>query len=1153
MFLKSITLAGFKSFVNRTTLEFGPGITVIVGPNGSGKSNIVDAVAWATGRQSTRALRAERSDELLFCGTATLPPASRTEVTLVFDNTSGLLPIDRPEVSVTRRFHRSGESEFEINRVSCRLVDITELLAEAGMWKSQYALVGQGQVDQILNASPAEHRKALEEAAGVGKHLWRRDKAVRRLESTRSDLDRIGDLISEKQRRMRPLRRQAEVLGRYRRLSEEIRALRLYLNGERLREIDEQLAVAVGSRSRWEQARSEAIEGREQSLAALSGIESSQEALRSAPGGGVLRDWEMVTQRMRRLSEVAALQTEARKHRRQVEALRIARVDERASLEHTLGEMDDLIGASKTAVEEALADQTRLVRYERRLTVLQGAGAEAEVGGLVNELAALEAAGDRDRRELASVESRLSELAASAEMLESGMAESEPALAEAENSCRAEEKETERAALQAGETRERLRAGEIRAAEARTALAEAVGRLKVAREALESQGSDRRRQVESLTGWAGWVSQLFSVPSELAAAVEVGLERWAEAAAFEGPVALGNAVDRLGDQDGAGGPVSMVSCRFPVGLDSPARTVAASGSDVTPLVDLLGEDHQSVLAVRLLGDVVLVDDWRSGWEVVGNHPRLRAVTRRGDLITVRGVSLRGGTRLPDLDAAAAQAAEARNAWDVLEGEVDKLREEAKAQEESQEQVSAGLERRRRMLLESHRGLDRQLARRREIDREKSRLMERRDSLVSADAARDVRLTELRERIDRLHHGRLDAATEAGQLAERLERASGARMAADEEYRMRIADLTRLKEGRRLGQARYEQILVESTKVAHLPEEPSSDYSGEVAELASAALGLMSSRREALVRLDRVSRERSRHLAERAIQIREVIGQGNETERRATAELERLIAEVSRLEARRQSTVESLALVDADPEEARAAPVPEVSDPEGTLESLVAELERAGPINHYAALDLSELQAELAELSAQHDDIVESAQQLGKVVSELEKEATDRYLATFRETAAAFERSFGQVFPGGRGGLRLVDPTDPLGSGVEIHAQPLGKRVSRLSLLSGGERALGALAFLFAMMKTRPSPFYLLDEVDATLDSANLHRVLEIVRELRSQAQILVITHQPQTAESADLLFGVTMPPGGATQVVSRRMDQDHAARLVSLQAPAKSA
>ena len=370
------------------------------------------------------------------------------------------------------------------------------------------------------------------------------------------------------------------------------------------------------------------------------------------------------------------------------------------------------------------------------------------------------------------MESRLSELAASIEMLESGMAESEPALAEAENSCRTEEQETERAALQAGETRERLRVGETRAAEARTALAEAVGRLKVAREALESQGSDRRSQVESLTGWAGWVSQLLSVPSELAAAVEVGLERWAEAAAFEGPVALGNAVDRLGDQDGAGGPVSMVSCRFPGGLDSPARTVAASGSDVTPLVDLLGEDHQSVLAVRLLGDVVLVDDWRSGWEVVGNHPRLRAVTRRGDLITVRGVSLRGGTRLPDLDAAAAQAAEARNAWDVLEGEVDKLREEAKAQEESQEQVSAGLGRLRRMLLESRQRLDRQVARRREIDREKSRLMERRDSLVSADAARDVRLTELRERIDRLHRGRLDAATEAGLLAERLERASG---------------------------------------------------------------------------------------------------------------------------------------------------------------------------------------------------------------------------------------------------------------------------------------------------------------------------------------------------------------------------------------------
>ncbi|MDE0188421.1 MAG: AAA family ATPase, partial [bacterium] len=308
MFLKSISLAGFKSFAKRTTLEFGPGITVIVGPNGSGKSNIVDAVAWATGRQSTRTLRADRSDDLLFCGTATLQASSRAEVTLVFDNASGLLPIDRPEVSVTRRHYRSGESEFEINRVSCRLVDITELLAEAGIWKSQYALVGQGQIERVLNASPSEHRKVLEEAAGVGKHLWRRDKAVRRLESTGTDLDRIGDLIAEKQRRMRPLRRQAEALGRYQHLSSEIRALRTYLEGRRLRELDEQLATAVSGRRAWDEKRSEAAANRERGLLALSEIEASLEDLRSDPADGALRDWEMATERMRRLSEVAALQ-----------------------------------------------------------------------------------------------------------------------------------------------------------------------------------------------------------------------------------------------------------------------------------------------------------------------------------------------------------------------------------------------------------------------------------------------------------------------------------------------------------------------------------------------------------------------------------------------------------------------------------------------------------------------------------------------------------------------------------------------------------------------------------------------------------------------------------------------------------------------------
>ena len=328
MFLKSISLAGFKSFGGRATLELDPGITVIVGPNGSGKSNIVDAVAWVTGGQSTRTLRADRSDDLLFCGTATLAAASRAEVTLVFDNSSGLLPIDRPEVSITRRYYRSGESEFEINREPCRLMDITELLAAAGMRKSRYVLLGQGQVEQILNASASEHRKVLEEAAGVGKHLWRRDRAVSRLESTRSDLDRIGDLISEKGRRLRPLRRQSEALRRYSRLVEEIRRLRLFLEGQKLREIDERLNAAVDSRSKWMEARSEAMAKQQRGMTALAGVEIAQEELRSDPGGGMLRDWEMVTERMRRLSQVATLRSQALKRRRHTESRRLALMEE---------------------------------------------------------------------------------------------------------------------------------------------------------------------------------------------------------------------------------------------------------------------------------------------------------------------------------------------------------------------------------------------------------------------------------------------------------------------------------------------------------------------------------------------------------------------------------------------------------------------------------------------------------------------------------------------------------------------------------------------------------------------------------------------------------------------------------------------------------
>ncbi|MYK55919.1 MAG: chromosome segregation protein SMC [Acidimicrobiia bacterium] len=1151
MFLKSIAVAGFKSFAKRTTLEFGPGITVIVGPNGSGKSNIVDAVAWATGSQATRTLRADRSDELLFCGTATLPASSRAEVTLVFDNTSGVLPIDRPEVSVTRRYHRSGESEFEINRVSCRLLDITELLAEAGIWKTRYALVGQGQIERVLNASPSEHRKVLEEAAGVGKHLWRRDKAVRRLESTGADLDRIADLIAEKQRRMRPLRRQAEALGRYQRLSGEIRALRTFLEGKRLRELDEELANAVASRKRWQERRSEAAADRERGVQALSEAESSLEDLRSDPADRALQDWEMATERMRRLSEVAALQNEALRRRRQMEALGRSLAEERVSLEQGMEKVDGEIASCEQAVEIARSAQARLAGEERRLAVLKGAGAEAELGGLENELAGLEAAWERDLGELEGVEARLSELAATAERLESGMEEAEQALAGAEALHLSEEEEMKRAARRARETRRQLRAAEERAAEARAAMAEATGRLEAARAAMKARDPARRSQVEALSGWTGWVSQLLSVPEELAAAVEAALERWAEAGVFEGPVGLGNAVDRLGEAGGPGGPVSMVSLRFPGRLESSARSAALSGSRFKPLLDLLEEDPQAALAMRLLGDVVVVEDWRTGWEVVGSHPHLRAVTRRGDLITARGIRLCGGVRLPDLAAAVANAEEAGRSCEHLREELRRVGAEARSGEEAQEESTARWNERRRSLLESQQRRDRVESRWTELQGQSRRLEERRDSLREEQAARRSRMAELKERITRLRGRRVDAAGEARRLAERLERASEDRVAAEEEHRSRITELSRLREERRLGQARHEKVVMELTRVSFLPEE-APDHSEEVAELAAAALGVMSARREALVSIDRASKERFREVAAESGRIREAIGQADETERRATGELEGLIAEVSRLESRRQAVTESLRMVGADPTEAVTAPVPETEDPEGTLRSLVAELERAGPMNHYAALDLSELESEVSELSAQRDDIVESGERLGRVIAELEREATDRYLATFRETATSFERSFGQVFPGGRGRLRLVDSADPLGSGVEIRAQPSGKRVSRLSLLSGGERALGALAFLFAMMKTRPSPFYLLDEVDATLDSANLHRVLGMVRELSSEAQILVITHQPQTAESADLLYGVTMPPGGATRVVSVGMDQAGTG-LPGLQPPAKSA
>ncbi len=1137
MFLKSITLSGFKSFATRTTLELGEGVTVVVGPNGAGKSNIIDAIAWATGGQSTRTLRAVRSEDLLFSGSATLRPSSRAEVTLVFDNSSGLLPIDRPEVSITRRCYRSGESEFEINRTSCRLLDITELLAEAGLRKSRYAMVGQGQVDQILNASPVEHRRALEEAAGVGKHLWRRDRAIRRLEATRSDLDRIEDLIAEKKRRLRPLRRQAKALARYSRLGSEIAALQLYLEGDKLREVDALLATEGQNRTRWETSRSEALAERERLLAVVAEAESAREALGSRSATRTLDEWKVATERLRRLAEVADLRAQARRRHLQGEARRRLLVEEKAGLDEALAGMGSSMETLEAQVRSCRDSVTRLTRRESELSALRPGDVALEMAFLNKEQNALVADAKADEEEAAVLDGRIGELSAAAAAADRQVAETEGLVAEMEVSLRGLQGDAEDAARRVRDRRRCLEDAEGRLRQARTAAAAALGRLEAARAGAGGGASDAGDRVRALSGWKGWVDELWKVPSDLAAAVDAALEKWRGAAVFEGPVALGNAAEKLAEKSRAPSAVSIVSARIPGEVESPARTVAASGSDVTPLIDLLGADGGSALAARLLGDAVLVSDWRSGWEVVSNHPALRAVTRAGDVISIRGILVGGSERLPDMGALSEEAEDSVAGCDVLESEVAAMREEVRSLEELREEVFRRLDAQRRRLLELQRRLDGASLRRREIERQVSRLHRRREGLAGAHEERADRRAEIEQSMVRLERSRPDAEEERRRLGRLLDETSGARLALGKRQRELTTELTRLGERRRMHRTRVEQIEKELTELALLPVVLPEDHAGDVAEMAARALGILSVRKEAVVESHRRAKRRDRRLAKEVSEARRSLGHFEEVERRATGELERIIAEASRLEARRQMVLERIEEMDASVEDALGAAVPDTEDPAGALASLVAEMERMRPINHYAADDLSVVEEELSELSFQHDDIVMSGRELGKVIGRLEREATERYLATFRETAAAFEQTFGQLFPGGRGRLRMVDRSDPLGSGVEIRAQPLGKRVTRLSLLSGGERAMGALAFLFALIRTRPCPFYLLDEVDATLDSVNLHRVLEMVADLSTRAQILVITHHPQTAEVGDVLYGVTLPPGGTTRVVSRRMDR----------------
>ncbi|WP_375501232.1 chromosome segregation protein SMC [uncultured Jatrophihabitans sp.] len=1186
MHLKSLTLRGFKSFASATTLRFEPGITAVVGPNGSGKSNVVDAIAWVLGEQGAKALRGGKMEDVIFAGTAGRPPLGRAEVTLTIDNHDGALPIDFAEVSITRRMFREGSSEYEINGESARLLDIQELLSDSGIGREMHVIVGQGQLDAVLQARPEERRGFIEEAAGVLKHRKRKEKALRKLDAMQTNLTRVTDLTAELRRQLKPLGRQAEIARRAQGVQAELRDSRLRLLADDVLTLRTELAREIADEDAIRARRTEVETG----LAAAREREAELDVALATDAPLLARaqeTWYRLSALEERLRGTASLATERARHlaapfedirsgrdpaEMEAEASQV-RVEEtrlQADLDRAHGELTAVV-ADRQGLERRLTEAERAVVAAVRAVADRREGM-AKLAGQVDAARARAVAGRDESQRLAAAAADARERAQQAEV-ELDRVQSEVGALDAGELGLDTRHENAVAAYEAVEARVReLAAAEREAERERSTWTARADALVVG--LTRKDGTQSLLDSAHLTGVRGALARMLTVEAGYEAAVAAALGAAADAIAVDSLDDARAGVEHLKAEDAgrAGfivGGVDLALAVPTVGL--PPGIEFAVGVVSVP------ERFEGALAALLAG-VVIADDIEAGLSVAGDHGRV--VTRDGDVYGpgwVQGGSSSGPSAIEitaAVDEASQKADEAASRHERLHAELAGAREESA---QRRIEVEAALE----ALHQSDAALSavaEQLAElgqaARSAGAEAARMDEARAKI---DEARDLDLSGLAEMEERLALAESTSdepaepdTSERDALAQQVGEARQAEMEA------RLSVRTGEERVRALA-GRADQLLraadIERTarrrqQEAREARARGAAVAGEVRDAAQRVLTLIAeSVAAAAVERDRVQSSRAERETELA-RIRADVRQQVEDLARLTDAVHRdevMRAEqrlrIEQLETRAVDEygveVEALvaeygpdqptppsALETAEYEQARERGEEVVAPRPGPYERAVQEKRAAraerdlallGKVNPLALEEFAALEERHQFLSTQLEDLKATRRDLLTVVREVDDRILEVFTAAYHDVAREFEIVFATLFPGGEGRLVLTEPDDMLLTGIDVEARPPGKKVKRLSLLSGGERSLVAVALLVAIFRARPSPFYVLDEIEAALDDTNLGRLLGLINELRESSQIIQITHQKRTMEIADALYGVTMRGDGVTQVISQRL------------------
>ncbi|MDN6200172.1 chromosome segregation protein SMC [Corynebacterium flavescens] len=1144
MHLKSLTLKGFKSFASATTLKFEPGICAVVGPNGSGKSNVVDALAWVMGEGSAKTLRGGKMQDVIFAGAGDRKALGRAEVSLTIDNSDGALGIDYSEVSVTRRMFRDGASEYEINGAKARLMDIQELLSDSGIGREMHIIVGQGKLAEILESRPEDRRSYIEEAAGILKHRRRKEKAQRKLVGMQANLDRLEDLTEELGKQLKPLARQAEAAKRAATVQADLRDARLRIAGAKVVELrakfedSQQQAEMLAAQVEELSAQLEESSQRQAEVEA----ELAEVAPRTEAAQKLWFDLSTLSERISATQRIAAERASnagaqvpyAGEDPVELEARAAAADEEFAELlagaeetAETLEAIREEVAEKKEAFAAAEIEHLAQLRAlaDRREGVVRLIAAEESLSQQVNareeERSRLNESVDSFKQRTVSAKQEAAEVAAAQRNL---VAERGPL--EEEKARRTQEAAAAEARLEELRELQRQREGAVYALRSRI-------------ETLEQTIPQSADLGEEFRPVAGFVS------TSLETAVAAALGPFKEALVGEaGPEIIAQLEESsrtaIVDVDS-----SLAGTQWRVEADLPAGA--------TWLLDHLTlADEVAVALTRLLADVALVNDIEAGRQLVAADPRLRAVTARGTLMGEGWLQVGTGSASTievsaRIEKASAELSTAGRELEELSGTLEGAKlaaEEARVaaaaataalrEHDSQVETWERDHQRLRKQYEANKAEEEKaLSRAETLDEQIARLHaeleQARDRLARADDDSNAEPEEPAAQTRDMAFSALEQVKAMEMEAQLAARSAQDRVA---QVRGKGDALRRQAQHEKQAQARHEQAMARRKAQA------------ELARVVSAHARDLAARTD--FALDKAAAQREELLARRTAlgaQLQEVKKEVSAARAHAerlrnnahSSEIARSQAQV-RLQESESKIVEQLGvsipdlLRDYTPDEDfdRQAENARLKQAERDLNSL-------GKVNPLALEEYKALEERYSFLSQQLADVVQAREDLTGVIADVDKHILRLFSDAWRDVEAEFPRVFATLFPGGEGRLILTEPESLLTTGIEVEARPPGKKVKRLSLLSGGEKSLTALAMLVAIFRARPSPFYVMDEVEAALDDVNLRRLIALFEELRKDSQLIVITHQKPTMDVANVLYGVTMRGDGITRVLSQRM------------------